>query len=255
MDAPVAAPTAPAPTPEKAAPVSKFAIMVAMRESQGNRQEAARKLGLNDEYLKQRILDDPQLSSLYVKKAKDTPPPTAIEAAARKPEDRPPQLPQNATDSLKVISLVSPEDTERLLDGLANFDFSAKSLERIRLLGNLAADTGRFIAVSLEKTHQNYIVQQFGLMELAADIRRRLSIPKGEADYVSDEETRAMLHHTYVEMVKESGRGVNLSIEMAEVITRMLEAAGSKAKKGKVKMGWKQAKAVTSSEPPPSPDA
>lgn len=243
MDTPAPAP-APTPTVPPKPPTSKYAIMVAMREAKGVRCEAARKLGISDEWLKQRIEDDSQLYQLYGAKSNTTPPPDAVDAMERKPTDLPPTLPNSAMSAVKVISLVSPEDSERLLDGLKQFDFSEKSLERIRSLGSLAADTGRFIAVSLEKTHQNYVVQQFGLMELADEIRRRLLVARDQPDYIADEQTRSALNHNYVEMVRESGRGVKLSIEMAEVITRMLEAVSSKSKAGRTKMGWKKKTAI-----------
>lgn len=248
MDAP---PETPPPAQKK--PVSKYQILVALRESKGNRQEASRSLGITKDNLTDRIKGDSQLNALYGGD-QPAPPPTESEVMTRKPGDIPASLPNVAVNALKVVSLVSPEDTERLLDGLKDFDFSAESLRKIRSLGNLATDTGRFIAVSLEKTHQNYVVQQFGLMELAADIRRQLLIPKGEDGYVEDNETRAFMNHNYVEMVRESGRGVKLSIEMAEVITRMLESASSKVKNAKTRMGWKKVTAVEASATP-LPDA
>lgn len=247
------------PVENKVSP-SKFAIMVAMRDSHGNRAEAARRLGMNLNTLKSRIFSDKQLHALYANKEEEKAL-GEIDVIGRDESDLPPTTPSEAIgipapaiDRLKMISLVSPEDTERLLDGLKSFDFSDASLSKIRALGSLAEDTGRFIAVSLEKTHQNYIVQQFGLMELAADIKKKILAQPGDKNHISDTTERQKLHHCYVELVKESGRGVKLSIEMAEVITRMLESASAKSGHAGIKPGWRKVTAAEaeSTQPPPN---
>lgn len=231
---------------------SKYELLVALRTNKGDRRAAAAQLDLTYETLCERIQADQQLRQLFSQNpTKEIPrAPGDLEVMNRTTGDLP--LPEGTSEddknsvagSLQLVSLVSPEDTKRLINGLKAFDFSEASLEKIKSLGKLAENTGRFIAVSLEKTHQNYVVQQFGLMELAADIRKRLMIPKGGEDYVSDEETRAFLHKNYVEMVRESGRGVERMLQVAEVITRMLESASSKTKNAQTKRGWKKVTAV-----------
>ncbi len=238
------------PSPHFKKPKSKYEILVALRNNKGNRKLAAKELDLTVTHLGDRINDDPQLRQLYGADIEPQPALTAEAVEDRSKADIP--LPSSVPEdekasvaqSMKLISLVSPHDTERLIKGLKAFDFSEGSLQKIRALGDLAENTGRFIAVSLEKTHQNYVVQQFGLMELAADIRKRLLIPHGQEGYVADEETRAFLHKNYTEMVRESGRGVERMLQVAEVITRMLEASSSKAKAAKTKRGWRKVTAA-----------
>ncbi len=233
-------------------PKSKYEILVAMRTAKGDRHVAAKQLDITLDTLCYRINNDQQLRQLFGQRLPATMPktPSELDVMNRTPGDLP--LPEgipadektNVADSLQLVSLVSPEDTKRLINGLKAFDFSEASLEKIKSLGKLAENTGRFIAVSLEKTHQNYVVQQFGLMELAADIRKRLMIQKGQEGYVDNEETRAWLNKNYVEMVRESGRGVERMLQVAEVITRMLESASSKTKSAVTKRGWKKVTAV-----------
>ncbi len=230
---------------------SVYEIATAMRKNKGDRHAAAKELDIAYTTLCDRISGHPQLKQLFGQKFQQMPStPSTLEVMERGlgdlplPENLPKEEKASAVDNLKLISLVSPEDTERLIGGLKAFDFSEKSLEKIRALGDLASNTGRFIAVSLEKTHQNYVVQQFGLMELASDVRRRLLIAEGEKGYIADEETRSYLHKNYVEMVRESGRGVERMLQVAEVITRMLEAASSRKKNAVTKRGWKKVTAA-----------
>lgn len=129
-----------------------------------------------------------------------------------------------APRSVELAELVSETDNIILRDGLAKLGVSSKMIERIKNLDGLATSSGKFLSVSLEKTHRMYFLQLVSLMEMGDELRERLMIPAGQEGYIANDEARAFFNKNYIDMVKEAGNGYKQMLEGAQAMVRMMAA-------------------------------
>lgn len=164
------------------------------------------------------------------------PPPREAEVMNRSPLE----LPHTPPNGVELAEMVSAADKAFHELGLKKLGMSDKLITRIRDLDSLAATSGGFIAISLEKLSRSYYAQVLELMELAKELRDRLMAKAGENGYVADDEARAFFNKNYIEMVKEAGRAYELFLQGAQVMVEMmiktkgLEMPGGRKKKH----GW-----------------
>lgn len=158
----------------------------------------------------------------------------------RSPSDLP--LAAAGDSGVELAELVSDQDNKILADGLKRLGMSEALVKKIKDLDRLAESSGKLISVSLQKTHGMYLVQLFHLMEMADDLRERLSKKSTDEGYEAmSSQDRAFLLRCYTEMVKESGNGYEKMLKGAQVMTEMLLGAGgdnSNAPVVKRKPGW-----------------
>lgn len=163
-------------------------------------------------------------------------PPEAGKVLNREPMN----LPEAQPSDIDLIEMVSAADKELHQLGLKNLGLPEKTLLRLRGLEGLARSSGNFLAISLETTHRSYYLQLIELMGLAKDLQERLSTPAGQDGYIADAEQRAWFNKNYIEMVKEAGRGFELSLTAAQAMVKMMvDTKGLEMPGGsKKKPGW-----------------
>lgn len=194
---------------------------IAAGGTDGFKARAARLLGREPTWLRDRIRENDQLRALFgnVADAEGAQPPREAEVMNRTPQGLP------SPGGVELAQVVGEADNLILRDGLKKLGVSEKTLERLKTLDGLAKSSGHFLSISLEKTHRMYFLQLVHLMEVSDDLRERLLAKEGEKGYIGDDEARAYFNRNYAEMVKEAGSGYKLMMEGAQAMVKMLQAA------------------------------
>jgi hypothetical protein len=231
---------------------TKTEIAIALRESDGNIELAARALGCAQQTVRWWIKDDVELNALWGGMTPRSPPveaPNEAELMDRSPETQPSAIPSPAAVNLALG--IAEQDAKILLEGLKALGIQEKTLDRLRKLDGLAQSNGHFLSVSLQTTHRMYFLQLVEMMEVAQKMK------SDYLDYEQDDpknpgqklgrlthEERAWFYKCYTEMVKEAGKGYNTMMEGTKAMVMMLKAAagdGDKPKTGKPKWHERQA--------------
>jgi hypothetical protein len=104
-------------------------------------------------------------------------------------------------------------------EGLAKLGVKPETIQKLRDLEGLARDGGRFLSMSVQKTHEIYFLQLIKLFEEAERIRK---------DYLDNDEIsakdKAFWRRMYLDMVKESGKGYKLTFDGARALAEMMMA-------------------------------
>lgn len=148
----------------------------------------------------------------------------------RTPEDLP-EIP----DGIDLAETVAASDNILLLGKLKEMGIGEETLAKLKSLDGMATSTGKFLSISLEKTHRMYFFQLVALMEIAEKLRTTEL-----ADANIKGEQRAFFLKCYTDMVKEAGRGYNNMMQGAQGLVSMLLASSDKpgAPAGNSKPGW-----------------
>jgi hypothetical protein len=133
---------------------------------------------------------------------------------------------------------VGEADNAILMGKMKEMGLSEKTLSTLKTLDGMAPNTGKFLSMSLEKTHRIYFAQVMTLFEVANTFRETYLSP----DYKCSNEERVFFHKTYTEMVREFGRAYSLMMQGAQAMVKMISASKNSMAVGgvKAKPGWQR---------------
>ncbi|MBU2072773.1 MAG: hypothetical protein KKA68_21270 [Gammaproteobacteria bacterium] len=237
------------------------ALALALRETEkaGDNKfhaRAAAILGISVRAVEFRIANNEQLKAIYGM-GQTLEPKTGLSAGEvmnRKPQGGLVQI-NSDPSTVDLVEIVSDCDRQLHELGLKKMGLSETLINRVRKLDGLAANTGKFLSISLEKLSRSYYVQVLELMEIAQENRRRIMIPEGQPGHLSDAQEVTWANKIYIEQVKEAGRAYELFLHGAQAMVEMMikvEKSGKAPAGQRAKPGWGIVDAPSSREPMPS---
>lgn len=226
-----------------------------MSVAKGDTVLAARILGIDRKWLRERINTNDKLRALWghCTDPGGPPVPTPRDVMGRDPL----MLPEvKQPNEIELVDLLSKADYDMHRSRLRKLGLPDSVLERIKELEKLAPSTGHMIALSLEIGHRDYHVTGLQLTAMLDGLWRRLMAKKGDPDHIADSEERAFLMKVYIDGVKERGNFFKIMLTAGEAMVKMMDGVahvGEGPATKKKKPGWDiKTVAKTPMSPPPS---
>jgi hypothetical protein len=117
----------------------------------------------------------------------------------------------------EVTAQILEADRALMAEGLAKLGVKPETIQKLRDLEGLARDGGRFLSMSVQKTHEIYFLQLVKLFEEAERIRTEFL----DKDDISPKD-KAFWRRLYLDMVKESGKGYQNTFDGARALAEMM---------------------------------
>jgi hypothetical protein len=193
---------------------------------------AAKALGAERSSVTRRILSDPELFALYGEQGEEAvvKPPTDRDTLLRSPKD----IPEPAQDP-KLGEMVIV--TEKLIrGGLEKLGVPKSTIEKLRNFDGLGVNAGKFLAQSLQDTHQIYYLNLLKLDAMVEDIDRRYLA--ADATEAPDGMTRMFWQRARTEMVDQLGKGYDRMLSGTQAMVAMMKGAEKPAAPAKAKLGY-----------------
>jgi len=183
-----------------------------MKAARGVVNTAAKILGCTPVLLRTRIGTDPQLRAAFLKTTEAVEAPDELQVALRK------EVPEKITDN-QMAEVISHQDREILRHGLSKSGIKDSTIDKLRTFDGFAANTGKFLAGSLDLTHRMMIYQTVALFERAEKIK---------LDYLDDDslchEARIEWQRAYNEIAELVQKSYDRTLQGTQVLVNIMRA-------------------------------
>lgn len=218
--------------------MTELELALALKECDGNMVMAAKVLGLNKETVNERIKRSPQLFAMYGARSDfdpsgaEVPEVNDIDTITRTARNLP-----IAMEGHERAEQIMAQDRELMRTGLAAAGIKPETIEKIRSLDGLAANSGRMVSASLDYTHRLHIWSTAALFEEMMYIRDHHLRAEGQDPMVT-----VFWQRAFNEIADLLGKSNDRTMNTASALAAMMKARSKdrpdSAGSPKAKPGW-----------------